>query len=523
MTLMKGSFRAALLIGAAASALAFASGALAQNQTPSNTWPYAPSTATGKAPVLAVVGDISCQPGEEVQGEAANEVCTDPATPPAYTATSLWQSQEATAAQIEAMKPDAVALLGDLQYQVGRYSDFEQSFDLTYGAFKFLQRPAPGNHEFYNEHGETGVAGYGYFSYFNGFQLNPDGSIPMMTIPNPCPVPSSSCKSAGTQTLFAQPIPRQDGQAGHFGTNGNGWYSYNLGNWHLISLNIECYTQPGGCSTNGAWLAAEIAWLQQDLAQNNAPCTAAYWHQPLYSGANSITQEGETSQAFWELLYRYHADLVFNGHDHLYARYRQLDPYGNSDPSQGIREFIVGSGGETLDTLVTSNSTTADITGNPNFNAQNLQTGSGDFWGVMALTLNSNGYAWDFEPALELPGDSAAFFSDKGTGVCHGGRADGYTPSSISGLVLEVPNQTLPSAKVGQAYSATLSAVGGVAPYKWVFIGGVLPPGLSLNSATGVISGTPTTAGVVNMYFNVYDQEQGVMVPNALATMTVTN
>ena len=74
------------------------------------------------------------------------------------------------------MKPDAVALLGDLQYQVGRYSDFEQSFDLTYGAFKFLHRPAPGNHEFYDEHGETGVAGYGYFSYYNGFQLNPDGS-----------------------------------------------------------------------------------------------------------------------------------------------------------------------------------------------------------------------------------------------------------------------------------------------------------------------------------------------------------
>ena len=70
------------------------------------------------------------------------------------------------------MKPDAVAITGDLQYQVGRYSDFEQSFDLTYGAFKFLLRPSPGNHEFYDEHGETGVAGYGYFSYFNGFLIN---------------------------------------------------------------------------------------------------------------------------------------------------------------------------------------------------------------------------------------------------------------------------------------------------------------------------------------------------------------
>ncbi len=76
------------------------------------------------------------------------------------------------------MKPDAVALLGDLQYQVGRYSDFEGSFDLTYGAFKFLHRPSPGNHEFYDEHGETGVAGYGYFSYYNGFQIDTnDGNL----------------------------------------------------------------------------------------------------------------------------------------------------------------------------------------------------------------------------------------------------------------------------------------------------------------------------------------------------------
>ena len=130
------------------------------------------SATTGKSPVLAVVGDIACQPGTEVPPEASEEVCTDP---PAPYATSLWESQEATANQIEAMKPDAVALLGDLQYQVGRYSDFEESFDLTYGAFKFLHRPAPGNHEFYDEHGETGVAGYGYFSYYNGFQINPDG------------------------------------------------------------------------------------------------------------------------------------------------------------------------------------------------------------------------------------------------------------------------------------------------------------------------------------------------------------
>ena len=109
-----------------------------------NPWPY--NTPQRSSPVLAAVGDISCQPGEEAAGESLKETCTDPKSP--YTSTSLYQSQEATANQIEAMKPDAVALLGDLQYQVGRYSDFENSYDLTYGAFKMISRPRPATTSF---------------------------------------------------------------------------------------------------------------------------------------------------------------------------------------------------------------------------------------------------------------------------------------------------------------------------------------------------------------------------------------
>jgi acid phosphatase type 7 len=440
MKMNGNGFRAAALIGAAALALAFAGETRAQNQnsngnwnTPSNgnTWPYAP---TGKSPVLAVVGDVACQPDEvEPPGEAAHEVCGD-AKPP-YTSTSLWESQEATANQIEAMKPDLVALVGDLQYQVGEYSDFEQSFNLTYGGFKFLHRPAPGNHEFYDEHSQTGVAGYGYFSYYNGFQIDANGNPITATISDPCPPANAAiCNYPGLTTPIPQPVPRPDGQAGHFDltngpTNGigNGWYSYNLGSWHLISLNIECGTQPGGCSTApGTWLAAELSWLKNDLEENHASCTLAYWHQPTFSGANSITTEGITAQAFWQLLYAYRADLVLNGHDHLYARYRPLNPSGKYDPRNGIREFIVGTGGETLDTVVnTGVANTSDPSGNPNFNAQNMEMASGDFWGAMALTLNPNGYTWNFQTALEKPGDGAGPFSDTGFGTCHGGRGDG--------------------------------------------------------------------------------------------------
>ena len=266
MKMIREKFRAAMLMGAAVSVLVFAAGATAQNQNDANwrenppahdnPWPY---NNPQRSPVLAVVGDISCQPGEEASGEASKETCTDPKAP--YTSTSLYQSQEATANQIEAMKPDAVALVGDLQYQVGRYSDFENSYDLTYGAFKMISRPAPGNHEFYDEHGETGVAGYGYFSYFNGFLIDTtadanQGKPQMTTIPDPCPSnPACGPGKTPSDELSPQPIPRADGQAGHFelGANagqngtgvGDGWYSYNLGSWHLISLNIECSTAAG--------------------------------------------------------------------------------------------------------------------------------------------------------------------------------------------------------------------------------------------------------------------------------------
>jgi hypothetical protein len=416
-------FRAAALIGAAALALAFAPGTRAQNQNSNhngdphsndNTWPYA---KTGRSPVLAVVGDVACQPGEtEPSGEKKGENCVGD------TAQNLYASQAATANQIESIKPDLIALVGDEQYQVGQYSDFENSYELTYGAFKFITRPAPGNHEFYTEHGAIGVAGYGYFSYFNGVQHNADGTVMTATIAN-------NPDTAGT---FTQPVPYSDGQAGHFEQSGglgntvpaggpvgvgNGWYSYNLGAWHLISLNIECETQPGGCT--GSWFASELQWLKDDLAANHSVCTAAYWHQPTFSAANSIAvPEGPTAQAFWQLLYENGADLVLNGHDHLYARYRPLDPDGHPDSRRGIREFIVGTGGETLDP-VAETGTSSNPGGDNGFNTNNLEASSGNFWGVMALTLDRNGYKWDFEPALELPGAPAGTFSDKGSGACH--------------------------------------------------------------------------------------------------------
>jgi acid phosphatase type 7 len=275
------------------------------------------------------------------------------------------------------------------------------SYNNSYGAFKFLQRPSPGNHEFYTSHGETGDNGVGYFDYFNGFQLNPDGS-PL--------VDTFQVTTPGNTGTFTQPRPRTNGQAGAVG---QGWYSYDLGSWHIISLNIECETQAGGCNPNGAWLQSETQWLTQDLAADKSQCTIAYWHQPTFSPteAPTVSVDGQAAAAWWTLLYRRGADLILNGHDHVYARYAPMAPDGTADPHQGIREFIVGTGGESLDTLIPTPST------------PNVQASTDQYYGTMALTLNRDSYSWDFESALRNPAAPAgtpASYTDSGSSRCHG-------------------------------------------------------------------------------------------------------
>jgi hypothetical protein len=373
-----------------------------------NVWPYAP---VGTSPVLAAVGDIACQPAAAPgENEKASDRCS----------TSRWQAQTATADQIEAIQPNLVALLGDEQYQVGRYEDFMGSFDHTYGAFKFLQRPTPGNHEFYDRNkggfGETGVQGYGYFDYYNGYQVDPNTGNPMTTSFTFNPT------FGGTGTL-TQPTPRADGQAGHFDTSSgvaDGWYSYDLGSWHIIALNAECDIPANGlCDPNSTWYKSQTDWLAQDLSTDHAQCTLAYWHQPTFSAATPSSSapgadpEGPTADAWWKLLYAHGADVILNGHDHLYARFAPMDPSGAADPKKGIREFIVGTGGESLDTL------------NPN--APNLEAGTGSYYGVMKLTLNHDSYAWDFEsaPNPPAPNPGSGTFSDTGSARCHGPAGDG--------------------------------------------------------------------------------------------------
>jgi len=367
------------------------------NPQASNDWPYAPH-AGGQATsyTLATVGDIACEP------DNTENASTPAALKCGSSSLGGLSAEYATAQQAYAMHPDAVALLGDEQYEVGKLTDFEQSFEQAWGGLKLLERPAPGNHEYYNyaKKGDNEAAqnGTGYFAYFNGHT------------------------QGGT--------PNAQGQAGDDTANNQGWYSYDLGNWHIISLNIECESAPfnNDCSTtDGGLLSQETQWLANDLANNHKVCTLAYWHQPTFTAADSTAAvanpsapgadslEGLASDAWWKLLYNAHATLVLNGHEHYYARFRPMDPAGNYDPQKGIPQFIVGSGGEALDTLATE--------ANGSYSNPNVVTAQDQAFGVMKLTLGSSSYSWDYKPALTGPGFNSATamsYSDSGTANCRG-------------------------------------------------------------------------------------------------------
>ena len=379
----------------AASVLGIAGAAVAKGVD--NGWPYdnssPSSTANGKTFTLAAVGDIACEPDDDEN--AANPSALKCGSP----TLGGYDAEFATAKQADDMHPDAVALLGDEQYQVGKLSDFEGSFEQAWGGLKFLEKPAPGNHEYYSyqKKGDDEAAdnGNGYFAYFNGHD------------------------QAGT--------PNTSGQAGDDTATNQGWYSYNMGNWHIISLNIECNSDAFGndCSTtDGGVLAQETQWLAADLKANNKQCTIAYWHQPTFSSTNPGTatepasapgvdsQEGGAADAWWQLLYDNHATLILNGHEHAYARTVPMNPAGKADPKHGIPEFIIGTGGEALDTTA--------VNADGSYANPNVVTAYDQGFGVMDFQLKPNGYSFSYKPVLAGPGfgSSALDYSDSGSGKC---------------------------------------------------------------------------------------------------------
>jgi hypothetical protein len=246
---------------------------------------------------------------------------------------------EATARILE-QNPGTVMAVGDLAYPRGTKADFA-CYDKTWGRVKSRTRPAAGNHEFRS----SGAAFY--FKYFG--------------------------RAAGDPA--------------------RGFYSYDLGSWHIIVLNSECL-QVGGCNAG----SPQEKWLRADLAAHPSACTLAYWHKPLFSSGASHGDDPEI-KPLWQALYEANADVIINGHDHDYERFAPQDPDGKPDEQRGMREFVVGSGGKNHRPLATPQ---------PNSELRNNDT-----YGVLKLTLKPGAYDWQFIP------EAGKNFTDSGSGACH--------------------------------------------------------------------------------------------------------
>jgi hypothetical protein len=299
-----------------------------------------PSPAWAQDPVIAAAGDIACSPDDANfnGGEGTGDFCRQMHTSDLLVDAGL----------------SNVLALGDTQYARGTAAEFQGSYDPSWGRVKSITRPVIGNHEYRPDPVTGDITGTGYFDYFNGTGQN-------------------------------------DGPAGE---RGKGYYSFDIGGWHLIALNSMCDHVPDGCGAG----SAQEQWLRADLAANeDASCTLAYWHHPQFHSGPNEGPEFDLSP-FWQALYAARADLVLNGHTHAYERFAPQGPTGNAD-SDGLREFIVGTGGRSRQLENTSIAPNSELRDRTHF-------------GVLKLVLHTGSYDWAFvsETGTTL---------DSGSGACH--------------------------------------------------------------------------------------------------------
>jgi len=276
----------------------------------------------------------------QTQEKQTNVSATDPVLVGTGDITSCSSTHDEETAKLIENIPGTVFTAGDNAYPNGSTEDFNNCYSPSWGQFKDRTMPALGNHD-YNTKGAAA-----YFAYFGASADDP----------------------------------------------AKGYYSYDLGQWHIIVINSNC-SEIGGCQAG----SLQLQWLQSDLASHQTDCTLAYMHHPLFNtGFHGNTDELKT---IWQTLYDAGADVVVAGHDHNYQRFSPLDPNGKKDLNRGIREFVVGTGGGSLYEFFKP--------------ATNIEARNDDTYGVLKLTLHPTSYDWEFIPV------AGKTFTDSGTDNCH--------------------------------------------------------------------------------------------------------
>jgi acid phosphatase type 7 len=307
----------------------------------------------------------------------------------------------------------------DNYFRFSPYDIFDSTRTDWWGQYKDRTMPVLGNHEYMNS-SDSSIASKPYFEYFSETTEN---NVTGFKGP-------------------AAPVPN-DPTKNQFGlTFGKGYYSYDLGSWHIVALNSNC-EKVGGCDAN----SPQGQWLQQDLASaanTTNQCTLAYFHHPLY--ATGTGTRTPNVKPFWDMLYSSGADVILSGHAHRYERHAPRNPDGQLDPTNGIRQFVVGTGGEPGGSEI-------DTTQVPNYQ-EPLDTVQIGTFGVLKLDLGADSYSWTFVP---IAGQT---FTDSGSGPCHGapGSADSTPPTVTQVSPLENAADVSTNTTVTANFSETMKA-----------------------------------------------------------------
>jgi LPXTG-motif cell wall-anchored protein len=324
---------------------------------------------------------------------------------------------EATADLLAGIR-GTIATFGDNAYPKGTAANFAECYKPSWGKFKARTMPSPGNHEY-----ETAGAS-GYFNYF--------------------------------------------GRAA--GRSGEGFYSYDLGSWHVISLNSNC-SFVGGCGPG----SPQVQWLKADLAANSNTCTLAYWHHPRFS--SGVHGDESSVAPFWDALYQAGADVVLNGHDHVYERFAPLNPSGQTDPAQGIHQFTVGTGGAELTEFERIDPTRSVQIAGMN--------------GVLKMTLHPDRYDWQFVTA---PDGTEA---DTGSARCHGAPSSGppTDTTGTAGTTTTGTTDTTAGTTTGTTPATDTTAGTSTTSTTGTTTGTRTGTRSATSTTTGTTTGTTTTTG----------------------------
>ncbi|GAA2574392.1 hypothetical protein GCM10010435_57280 [Winogradskya consettensis] len=187
-----------------------------------------------------------------------------------------------------------------------------------------------------------------------------------------------------------------------------GYWSQQVGKWHILVLNSNCSAVTGGCGTG----SPQQEWLVEDLKANKTKCVLAAWHHPRWS--TGINGPDPRAADLYKTLFDYKVDLVLSGHEADYERFAPLNPDGTPDP-HGVRQFVIGTGGQ-AHYRPAPNDDTHDEQGNPisTTGRPTSEYVDYDHHGVLELDLSPDSYKWSFHP---LEADSAV--TDTGSAKCY--------------------------------------------------------------------------------------------------------